>query len=138
MRNFLSNMNFFQGFVYLIITTIILSLVFVGPIIAHTTQEDITLTVSEKVIKRSHNQSDKYLIFTNDGVGEVLENTDSLYVFKWNSSDLYGRVKVGETYKFKVYGFRIPFLSMYRNIISFERQHVKKKETKEEESNVKK
>jgi hypothetical protein len=58
-----------------------------------------------------------YLIFTNK---EVFKNKDSTLLGKWDSSDLYAKLIEGKTYSFKVCGFRIPFLSEYRNIISFD------------------
>jgi hypothetical protein len=59
----------------------------------------------------------KYLIFTDN---EVLENTDSLWYWKWNSSDFYNKIEAGKTYKFTVYGWRVPFMSWYRNIVEVE------------------
>jgi hypothetical protein len=114
-----------------IIILAIIGVIVVGPVVAHTTQEEVTLTVTEKIVKRSNNNQDKYIIFTSEG--EVLQNTDTIYLFKFNSSDVYGKIEVGKTYKFKVYGFRIQFLSMYRNIIDVPVEVKKKnKDTKKE------
>lgn len=55
-----------------------------------------------------------YLIFTDN---EVFKNEDSLLFMKFDSSDLYGKLKNGNEYECKVNWFRVPFLSMYRNII---------------------
>lgn len=59
----------------------------------------------------------KYLVFTDS---EVFENTDQLLKLKFNSSDLQGEMKVGATCDLEVIGFRIPIMSMYRNIIEAE------------------
>ena len=91
------------GFVGLIAFTMTLPL---------TTQETVTVKVTEK--ERIRDGEDKYLIWTE---GEVFENTDSMVLGKFNSSDIYGKIQENETYECKVYGWRIPFLSMYRNII---------------------
>jgi len=56
----------------------------------------------------------KYLVFTET---EVFEITDSFCYWRWNSSDLYGKIENGKTYDAMVAGWRIPFLSWYRNII---------------------
>ena len=56
----------------------------------------------------------KYLVFTDK---ETFENTDCFIWFKFNSSDLQGKLERGKKYKAKVYGWRIPFLSVYRNIV---------------------
>jgi len=65
----------------------------------------------ERVTKKD---SSKYLIFCEE---EVFENTDNFFKLKFNSSDIYRDIKEGEEYEFEVYGWRIPFLSMHRNII---------------------
>lgn len=97
------------------ITLTFLLIVAVGFLITipYTTQETLELTVSEKerIVK---NDNSKYLIFTDKG---VFENTDTIFYFKFDSSDIYGEIKEGKTYQAKVYGFRIPIFSMYKNII---------------------
>lgn len=77
---------------------------------------DTTTTITTKKLEH-HGGDDKYLVFTEN---EVFENTDSLMFWKFNSSDIYNEMEEGKTYKVKVAGWRIPFLSMYRNIISAE------------------
>jgi hypothetical protein len=79
--------------------------------------ETIEITVTDKEITTSstgESVSSKYLIFTE---GEVFENEDALFLGKWNSSDVQGQLRIGETYTVKVIGWRLPFFSMYRNII---------------------
>lgn len=104
---------------YTIIVAIPL-LLLIGPLIAYNTDEWIEITVNEKervTQSTAEGVDSKYLIYTDE---EVLENTDSVWYWKFNSSDYYGSLKEGETYKARVYGFRIPFLSWYRNIIELE------------------
>jgi hypothetical protein len=79
----------------------------------HFSRDTITARVEDKEVKRYSNK-DKYLIFTDKG---VFENTDSWIELKFNSSDLYGKLEKGKTYDFRVYGWRIPLLSKYRNIV---------------------
>jgi len=65
----------------------------------------------------------KYLIFTMDDATDtvqVFENTDSAPRLKFNSSDFFARIQVGKTYTFTTIGLRLPFLSLYRNIIDME------------------
>lgn len=78
---------------------------------------NVTAVVTDKDIKR-YEDRDKYLVFTNtkDGKPATFEITDSIYPFRYNSSDLYGAIEVGGTYDFEVRGYRIPILSMYPNI----------------------
>lgn len=73
------------------------------------------VTKTERVCSSSSDC--KYLVYTEQ---EVFKNTDTTLRMKWNSSDLYGKTLVGQTYAFKVYGLRIGFLSTYRNIVSME------------------
>lgn len=83
-----------------------------------TTQDFETFTV--KKLERVTNvdrKGSKYLVFTKN---ETFENTDELFFFKFNSSDIHGMMKEGSTYKAKVVGTRVTFLSWYRNIISVE------------------
>lgn len=79
-------------------------------------QETVVDTVvrSERV---TNGESSKYLVF---GEREVYQNTDNLPLRKFNSSDFYRDIEVGKTYRLKVIGWRIPFFSLYRNIVGFE------------------
>lgn len=87
-----------------------------------TCSKDI-VTINKTEVKRNKT-SDKYLIFATNSEGEkiVLENTDSIAFFKFNSSDIQGDIEIGETYKIKTSGIRMPFLSMYKNIIDIEKE----------------
>lgn len=75
--------------------------------------ENVTFTVNkaERVVK---DDSSKYLIFTDKG---VYENTDALWHWKWNSSDIYNKIAAGKTYEARTYGWRMPFFSTYPNIL---------------------
>lgn len=83
------------------------------------TEYIVTITEKERV---ANSESSKYLIYAEDEQGElvVFENTDNLFRFKFDSSNIYGELKVGHTYKMTVVGYRVPFLSMYQNIIDIE------------------
>lgn len=78
-----------------------------------------TVNSLERVVTQD---SSKYMVFTelDDGNVEVFENRDSLPMFKWNSSDIQAKLKPGKKYTATVTGWRIQFLSMYRNIVSVE------------------
>ena len=94
-----------------------------GPfILPHLDRDVYVAKVTDKQVKRSA-EKDKYLIFTEepDGDVRVFENTDSLLEWKWDSSNLYGKIRIGETYRIKTYGWRVPFLSWYENIVDVEK-----------------
>lgn len=82
------------------------------------TGETVTLTVRDKeriVTGSGDSTSSKYIVYAE---GETFENTDSMFDGKFNSSDLQGGLERGHTYKCRVNGWRNPFFSMHRNIIS--------------------
>ena len=79
---------------------------------------NVTITEKERITVGSGKEiSHKYLVFTED---ETFENVDSVLFGKFRSSDLQGKLKVGETYNLKVCGYRSGILSAYRNIIRIE------------------
>lgn len=80
------------------------------------TDHHVTVTVQGKEYQSG--QYGRYLIFTD---GTTYKNSDTFWYWKFDSSDIYGRIEEGETYKMHVYGWRIPFLSSYPNIISMEK-----------------
>lgn len=83
----------------------------------YNTQNDINITVTDKervTYSSGESVSSKYLIYTET---EVFECTDNLLVGKFNSSDIYGQLRKDSTYLVTVYGYRVPYLSWYRNII---------------------
>lgn len=83
------------------------------PFICNTHYE--VATVMDKVSK---GDSGKYLIFVRIGEEEkVYQNTDEIMRLKFNSSDIYGKLKIGKSYRFTLIGYRVPFLSWYQNII---------------------
>jgi hypothetical protein len=76
----------------------------------------VTVTGKERITTGSgQSMESKYLIFTDR---ETFENVDSVLGWKFNSSDVYGRIAAGQVCTFDVAGFRIPILSMYRNILT--------------------
>ena len=87
------------------------------------TEYTITVTDKERIYEGSGDtSSSKYLVFGDDDNGNslVFENTDCFIRGKWNSSNIQGQLKEGNTYKVTVVGYRVPFFSMYQNIIKIE------------------
>lgn len=78
---------------------------------------DLTVKRLERIVTGSgENVSSKYLVFTEEG--DVYENTDSWFRLKFNSSTVQGQFDEGESYNCDTYGWRVPFFSMYPNIIA--------------------
>lgn len=110
-----------RNFDLIIKSVVVLGIVaFIGGVtgIQHLSRNTYQVTITDKQVKRG-DKSDKYLIFTQskDGKTIVFENTDSLIEGKFDASDMYGQLKVNSKYDLQAYGWRIPFLSMYENIV---------------------
>jgi len=55
------------------------------------------------------------LVYTDKG---VYENTDSLFFVKYRSSDVFNQLQTGHSYTCRVAGWRVGFLSYYKDIIN--------------------
>lgn len=83
--------------------------------------EVVTFTVDDKertVTGSSENMSSKWLVFTVGG--ETFEVTDSLTFGDFSASDRYSQLHRGCTYTGTAAGWRVPILSMNRNIVDAE------------------
>lgn len=95
------------------------------PVISSTNDHAYTVTITDKervTTRVAEGQTDsKYLIYGEDEDGKtyVFEDTDTLFRGKFNSSDVYGALKEGETYELTVIGFRVHIFNWYENIIGF-------------------
>ena len=79
----------------------------------------VTVTdVDHKIMKDHGKTRDIYLVFTTD---ETYKNVDSPAYLKFNSSDIQGKLIQTGRFKIAYYGFRIPVLSMYKNITKAEK-----------------
>lgn len=110
-------------FIKSLIILIFFAAIAIYPTVHFTTMEEVQFTVknTERITTTSNGtMSSKYLVFTDV---ETFENTDSFLSMKFNSSDIYGSIEKGQTCNATVNGYRIPFMSMYRNIIEVECNH---------------
>ena len=95
------------------------------PVINFSNDHTYTVTITDKervTTQVAEGQTDsKYLIYGEDENGKtyVFEDTDTLFRGKFNSSDVYGALKEGETYELTVIGFRVHIFNLYENIIDF-------------------
>ena len=109
--------NIILGLSFIGVAVLVIGLLLISPIIAYSTDELVVFNVKDKervVTGSGDSMTSKYLVYTDKG---VYENTDTIWYWKWNSSDVYNDLEVGKTYQVKVYGFRIPFLSWYKNVV---------------------
>lgn len=130
MRTRYNSGNFWTTVSAMIIIVVALIVIAASPIIHFSTMETVlNVEILEKarvVIK----DGSKYLIFTDR---EVFENVDSLWSLKFDSSDFYRNIRVGQVCTLTVTGFRIPVLSSYRNIVGYS---CKEKSDVEKESDI--
>jgi len=103
------------GIVFIAFVLLAILSVVAAPILSHLNVETVNAKVSSKEAKNTREDS-KYLIFTDKTTYEI---TDSLLMFRFDSSDVFGRIKENHCYELKVRGWRVPFLSMYQNIDTF-------------------
>lgn len=103
----------------------LIALLFIGSLFTNAPYQYLTvrridnvLIKDKQISTESNAKSGKvestYLIYTDHG---VFRNDDAGWHLKYNSSDVYGNLDVGKTYRLKVYGWRIPIFSMYPNIV---------------------
>lgn len=110
---------------YLTAIALVVIAVIAVPVINSSNDHTYTVTITDKervTTQVAEGQTDsKYLIYGEDENGKtyVFEDTDTLFRGKFNSSDVYGALKEGETYELTVIGFRIHILNWYENIIDF-------------------
>lgn len=105
---------------------VVLSIASLYPANNYFSNKDYTITVTDKerVVKNiGEETTSKYLVFTklDNGETRVFENTDALVKLKFNSSDIQAELVEGNTYNIKAYGWRIPILSAYENIVSVDK-----------------
>jgi len=93
------------------------------PFIHFSTMDEVSFTVDhrERVMSQDSEgkSSARYMVWGvyQNGDTEVFENVDSLLSMKFNSADLYGEMREGRLCFATVNGFRVPFLSMNRNVL---------------------
>jgi hypothetical protein len=82
------------------------------------TIKDVTFTV-EELPPRIGQRGDEYvnLVYTDQG---TFSNKDTWFPWKTRSTDVRNQLKEGETFTCEISGWRVGFLSMYRNITDCE------------------
>lgn len=80
--------------------------------------QTFTATVEKTVV----DDGDTFFVLLIEGKSEteIFQNEDSYSFWKFDSNDVLMNIETGQTYEFKVAGWRVHFLSMYRNIIEFQ------------------
>lgn len=84
----------------------------------HFIRNTYKVTVTNKLIMQ-HNNTDEYFIYTQteDGTIKVFRNANNFLELKFNSKDLFWAMEINRRYEVTAYGFNIPMLSDYQNIV---------------------
>lgn len=106
-------MNIFKGIVIALVIIIVGAIVFKVATIGYSNKEVIAIEVKDKYIKRD-NKSDIYIIVDTDN--NTYQISDLFWIGKFNSTDLYNELEIGQAYFIEVTGIRNQFLSWYPNI----------------------
>ena len=110
-----SNHDYYKGnYLSLILSAIVVIGLIIFAIVCALNKDSVTATVTDKQVR---GESGTYYVYTDE---EVFVMKDSPFYFRWDSSDDWSILEIGETYEFDVTGYRIPILSRYRNIIDYE------------------
>lgn len=129
MKNTYSKRNGNIEIVFYILVIVIAAVIVIGATVGSVwrmvdktfNRYEVEATVTDKAVKNS-GDSGKYLVFTKDDLGEVhvFEITDNLFARRFNSSDTYAQIEIGQKYKFVVGGKRVQLFSWYPNIYKFD------------------
>ncbi|MBO5138704.1 MAG: hypothetical protein J6B89_03580 [Bacilli bacterium] len=79
-------------------------------------EKEVTCTIEDKWIKRASKSSDVYLVSCDDQVYKV---SDLLFKGKFDSSNIYAKLKIGKKHRLTVTGYRFGWFSSYQNINDF-------------------
>ncbi len=93
----------------------LLFLLSLGIAVQYSTVEHVTV-VPHNAERITTKENSYFFVYTDI---EQFRNTDTLLFLKFNSADVQSSIlqNKGNHMKCKVNGFRVPFMSMYRNII---------------------
>lgn len=84
----------------------------------HCNRNTYTATVAEKERKKDVDM-DWHLVHAKlpDGKDKVFETDDSLLEWRFDANKAWAKIEAGKTYEFKTYGWSIPFIPSYENIV---------------------
>ena len=103
-----------KGLIGILLIIVIAVLLITYPVSYAFTSGEETITVKDKWVKY-HGSDAKYLVSSEDG--QVFEITDSIIRWRFDSSNLYADIDVGNSYDISYQGWRFAFMSDYKNII---------------------
>jgi hypothetical protein len=116
-----------QGSIYIAAAILVIGVIIGESVFYRLSAETITITPLSTTTKDKGSGKDAHQVYlisaqVEDGTTEVFESTDTLLFLKYNSADVFFALENNKGKKFtvKVAGWRVPFLSWNRNIITAE------------------
>ena len=106
-------MKIFKRIIIALVIIIVGAIVLKVATIGYSNKEIIAIEVKDKYIKRD-NKSDVYMVVDTDN--NTYQITDLFFIGKFNSTDLYNELEIGQAYLVEITGVRNQFLSWYPNI----------------------
>lgn len=98
----------------LLALAVVVVVVGIGFLVADYAKLDtVTMTVDEKESVAQGSSGHEYRVYTDKGTFVV---KDSFVRPRFNSADVYARIKPGTTYRCEKFGWRAPFFSMFENL----------------------
>lgn len=104
--------------IFIVLLIIIISVIFIKiATIEYSNKEVIAIEIKDKYIKRQGNGDtarDVYMVVDTDN--NTYKISDLFFIGKFNSTDIYNKLEIGQAYLVEVTGVRNNFFSWYRNI----------------------
>lgn len=98
---------------------------------AYGTKREIKITIKDKgtltygYVNEGNGQTrTDFMVYTKNN--ESFKNVNSLWYWKWRSTELQNKIQQGKTYTAVVYGWRIGGLNVYPNIVKIKETKHKK------------
>ena len=107
----MNKMKNIELIIFIIIILLWIGLPIFDTIINYSNEKVIEITIKDKYVK---GQEGRYFIVDTDNNTYII--ADLLLKNKFNSSDIYSKLEIGNKYKVEITGMRIHFLSKYQNI----------------------
>ncbi len=86
-------------------------------ITAYSNVKEVTVEIKDKYIKKYDDKDIYMVVDTNNNTYQI---TDLIFIFKFNSTDIYNSLETGKKYQIITSGIRSRVLSKYPNINSAE------------------
>lgn len=106
-------MKIFKEIVIALVIIIVGAIVLKVATIGYSNKEVIAIEIKDKYIKKD-NKSDVYMIVDTDN--NTYQISDLFWIGKFDSTDLYNKLEIGQAYLVEITGVRNQFLSWYPNI----------------------